>query len=148
MTERTNSLYADIDLAQIKEAQTFFEMAQIAIGVLEKMTGAVAQVCGPISTGGLGSVEANLQKFDETIVKLKNKGVNIFDQMPFEWPMQKLKEKPDFKPDDLLLEFYLPIFESGYIKMMYFMNDWQSSYGARWERAQAKRLGIEIIDLE
>lgn len=63
---------------------TFADLAAIALTILPRLPKPVGQVCGPISTGGLGSIEANLVRF------------------------------------------------------------WESSYGSRWEHAQAQRLGISL----
>ncbi len=132
----------------INSAESYPEMAKIALVILNSMEDPVIELCGPISTGGLGSVEKNLERFDKKIKELKSSGINVFDQIPFEIPMQKLKLKPNFKPIDLLEGFYLPLLESGKIKSLYFLPDWQSSFGARWEHDQAKRLGIEIVFLD
>ncbi len=103
--------------------------------------------------GGKGSIEANLEEFNNQIKKLQDKGLNVFDQMPFEEPMHRLlieflktRSKNEYM-DSILTEFYLPLFESGYIKELYFLPDWQSSNGAKWEHEQAKKLGIKIVYL-
>lgn len=134
------------DLEAVKNAKDFKELYTIAARVLSKMPKPIVQVCGPIGTGGLGNVEDNLRAFDETIKLLQTEGLNVFDQMPFEWPMQvlKFKLKKDVYPEDILNDFYLPIFESGMISEFYFMPNWQTSKGANWEHDQAERLGIKI----
>lgn len=109
----------------------------------------VVQVCGPIGTGGLGNVKDNLNAFNIVIHDLQAQGLNVFDQMPFEWPMQVIKFNLDqsIYPEAILTDFYLPLFESGKIKTFYFMKDWKSSKGANWEHAKAIELGIKIIYL-
>jgi len=146
----TAKYWADEDLAEIKNAKDFKELCVVAMRVLNKMPQPVASVCGPIGTGGAGNVEDNLKAFDEAIKSLQDKGLNIFDQMPFEWPMQVMKfELPkDVYPEDILTDFYLPIFESGLIKEFYFMPNWRTSKGANWEHGQAERLGIKIVYLD
>ena len=146
MSAETGSIDQEM-IARIKDAQSFEQMSKIALEILHNSKDFFAQVCGPISTGGLGSVEKNLARFDKAIKQLKELGVHVFDQTPFEIPMQKLKKKPDYKPLDLLEGFYLPLLESEKINRMYFLQDWQSSFGARWEHEQAKRLGINVIYL-
>jgi len=109
----------------------------------------IIQVCGPIGTGGLGSVDKNLNAFNNTIIKLQNEGLIVFDQMPFEEPMQKFKEKllKGEYLESILTDFYLPIIESGFISKFYFMPGWESSHGANWEYKEAQRLGIPITYL-
>lgn len=106
-------------------------------------------MCGPISTGGFGSIKANLNSFNDAIINLQSKNLNVFDQMPFEIPMKNLKYKLSGGEymEDILTNFYLPIFESGRIQELYFLPHWQSSHGSNWEHEQAKRLGIKITYL-
>ena len=52
------------------EAKTFAELGVIAV-ILQEWTESGAQAnrpgCGPITTGGLGSIEANLNEFSKWI---------------------------------------------------------------------------------
>lgn len=142
----TSKYWTEEDLQAVKDAKDFKELYIIAQRVLERMPQPIVQICGPIGTGGLGTVEANLEAFDKTIRSLQEKGLNVFDQMPFEWPMQVLKMKLDQSayPHEILSDFYEPIFNSGLVKEFYFMSDWQSSKGATWEHKKAQDLGIKI----
>jgi hypothetical protein len=142
----TAKYWTEEDLKAVKEAKDFKELYVIAEKVLKRMPSPIVQVCGPIGTGGLGSVEKNLEAFDATIRSLQDKGLNVFDQMPFEWPMQVMKMKLDLSvyPEAILDDFYSPIFNSGLIKEFYFMPNWQSSKGANWEHNEANRLGIKV----
>ncbi len=141
----TRQYWTEDDLLKLEQAESYREMFDIALLVLKRMPQPVGQVCGPISTGGRGSLVANLVAFNETIILLQSEGKHIFDQMLFEVPMSKIKSKIVGKYDEsLLTDFYLPIFESGLVKKFYFLPDWQSSHGANWEHKQAQRLGIEI----
>ena len=134
----------------LSRAETYRDLFVIAECVLRKMPPPIGQVCGPISTGGAGSVEKNLKRFEEAIASLQQRGIEIFDQVPFEVPMQRIKSQREFNNyDDLLLtDFYLPIFESKLVHKLYFLPDWQSSVGARWEHDQAQRLGLAIEYME
>ena len=112
----------------------------------------VSQVCGPISTGGYDSIEKNIDALNRTILKLVYNGKAVFNQIPFEGPMQDLKGRgnlPETQAQVLLLHgFYAPVFESGLVKKLHFIQGWESSFGANWEHQQAKRLGIEISYLK
>ena len=103
-------------------------------------------LCGPIGSGGLGSIDANLYAFNEEIKKLQEKGIPVFDQMPFEMPIQKLKIglKPGEYATGVLDDFYTPIIELGVVSTFYFMSNWQTSKGAQWEHQIAQEKGIEI----
>lgn len=130
-------------------AKRFSELYPVARGILERMPKPIGQVCGPISTGGTGSREKNLERMIKTIEALTLQGFIIFNQMPFQDSMARIISfyKED-GPMRLLEEFYLPLFESGLVATLYFLPDWKTSRGASWEHAQALRLDIRIIYLE
>lgn len=134
------------NLERLQYLNSFPEMRKIAFQVLGELPQPVIQVCGPLTTGGLGSFEANIERLGKGIEILAQQGKIIFDQRPFEDPMHKLiTEAHDIGyPYEVLEEFYKPLFESGYIKELHFLPDWQSSTGSRWEHKQAERLGIAI----
>ena len=131
---------------KLERAITYKDLLIIAESVLNRMPAPVGQVCGPISTGGAGSVEKNLKRFKQAISGLQQQGIEIFDQVPFEAPMQRIKSNREFDnyDDSLLHDFYLPIFESRLVHKLYFLPDWESSIGASWEHAQALRLELDI----
>lgn len=49
---------------------------------------------------------------------------------------------------DLLEYFYKPIFESGLIKRLIFLPNWETSYGCKWEMDLALKLGIQIVVMD
>jgi len=65
-------------------AKTYGGLAPIALDILGSMPNPIGQVCGPLTSGGKGSIEANLKVFDQTIRKLQGNGKIIFNQLPFE----------------------------------------------------------------
>lgn len=131
---------------RLETSLTYKELFVVAKDVLQRMPPPVAQVCGPISTGGAGSVEKNLKRFEEAIAILQQQSIEIFNQVPFEIPMQQIKSAREFDSydDTLLNDFYLLIFESKLVHKLYFLPDWESSVGAKWEHEQALRLGLSI----
>ena len=56
----------------INSAESYSEMAKIALIILNSMESPVVELCGPIATGGLGSIEKNLERFDIKIKELKS----------------------------------------------------------------------------
>ena len=144
----TAKYWTEEDYKALDKADDFKDLYKIAHRIFARMPENIGQVCGPIATGGLGSVAANLEVFDQAVRKLQMEGKIIFDQMPFEWPMQDLKKKVSDGANTILQDFYLPLLESGKIKNLYFIKSWETSYGANWEHDQAKRLGINIVYLE
>ena len=149
ISTRTLEYWTPEDFANLEKAETYKDLHTIAEVIISHMPKPFGQVCGPIATGGLGSIEANLHAFNETIKKLQSEGVEVFDQIPFEEPMQKIKNhlKPGEYAEGILTDFYQPLFESGNIDAFYFMPNWQTSRGANWEHREAERLGIKIVYL-
>ncbi len=134
------------DYKELEKAVTYKQLFDIALRIIKRMPNPRTQVCGPISTGGVGNFEGNMKRIDSVINKLQEDGINVFDQTPFEVPMQRIKELNPVEGYDygLLDDFYLPIFESGLISKLYFLPDWESSTGSKWEHEQGVRFGIEI----
>lgn len=142
----TKKYWKDEDWSDLDKSESVKDLYIIAIRILGRMEKPLSQVCGPISTGGKGNVKDNLLEFNNKIKELQEKGFNVFDQMPYEDPMYRMMvnfSKEEYM-ENILTDFYLPLFESGHIKELYFLPDWKSSHGATWEHEQAKRLGIKI----
>jgi len=149
-SEITKQYWTKEDWEDLEKVSNFLDMQVIAKRVLDRIPKPVAGVCGPIAeTGGLHSVEANLNVFNNAIIQLQKTGLRIFDQMPFEDKMQELKAKMNH--EDFLRElnddFYMPIFKSKIVSTFYFIPGWETSNGAKFEHEKAKELGIKIVYL-
>ena len=138
------------DKQELKKAKEFKDLLPIALRVISRVPAPVGEVCGPMTSGGFGSTEANFRLFRAVIDRLSRR-LNIFDQMPFEGTMSRIfKAQPAHTHDGdirLLEEFYLPIFQSGLVSTLYFMPNWRTSRGARWERRNGRKLGLGIINI-
>lgn len=148
--KRNGQYWTEDEKQKLNLAQSFGELVPIALAVLGRMPQPIGQVAGPISTGGLGTVQENIAVFDATIELLIQQGLTIFDQVPFEDHIFRLREGRDPKEANraLLNKFYLPIFNANLISHLYFIHGWESSEGANWEHEQAERLGMQITYLE
>jgi hypothetical protein len=139
----TTEAYNDLE-----RASEFSHLFPIALKVVQKMPQPLGMVSGPITTGG-SSIDENVKVFAKIIGALAKEGKPVFNQLPFQNIMIRLwHEWPE--PGycmPILTDFYLPLFESGYIKKVYFIPGWEQSFGASWEHAQCKKLGIERIHL-
>ncbi|MBN1274853.1 DUF4406 domain-containing protein [Candidatus Woesearchaeota archaeon] len=135
--------------ASLVMASSFPDVGAVAMTVARSMPQPLCQVCGPISTGGYGSLERNLELFGETIAALRMQGKHVFDQMPLEDSLLRIRaslgESYDWR--GLLTDVYLPLFALGVVKTLYFIHGWESSRGARWEHDVAGRLGIARVYL-
>ena len=138
-----NHYWTPTDFRAVKQASSYEELLAVALRVMKQTPQPLHQVCGPISTGGLGNLEANLKEFDRAI-EYFSKHVNVFDQVPFEGPMQELKKQ---ETKSLMQTFYKPLFTSGYIHKLLFLPGWETSTGAQTEMRWAKKYGIAYIQL-
>jgi len=131
------------DERDLENTKNFVDLYKIAKRVLARMPDNLCMVCGPITSGGLYSIVKNLHVFAAHIARLENRGMNVFNQMPFESAMDRIRSLPGNGNEDLLLnDFYLPLFRTGRIRDFYFIPGWRSSYGAQWEHTRAIELGI------
>lgn len=144
----TPSYWTEDIKKEADNVKTLEELSALSLRILKTLPRPILLVCGPISTGGLGSIDANLMKLNETVYKAINSGESVFDQTPFEDAVKRLrKEFNDTDGTKTLEAFYRPLLESGFISEMRFLPDWQSSKGATWEHKFAEDHGIKIVHL-
>jgi len=146
----------------LQRATTYSELSHIALNQLARLKRYAVRspgiVCGPISSGGLGSIPANIARFELVVNHFTAKYHGIFfSQIPYEeslWRIQAaLKANdptvyPKGEGNPLLEGFYRPIFTSGLVGAAYFIKGWESSDGACWERALCLKQGVSVIDLD
>ncbi|GEM_PF-1302044 len=140
-------------LAALDGASTYAELAKVALGQMNMLVVAWGQkldmVCGPISTGGLGTKELNLSRFNEAIDTLRSHEYPVFSQMPYEEAIWRIQHQirtssGDYSYDyELLEKFYRPVFSSNFVKKKHFISGWAGSKGSSWEHDLAMELGIE-----
>jgi hypothetical protein len=141
--------------AACAQTQSLHELSVIALGELKKFKHDIHLVCGPITTGGRGSIEENLRVFDAVVTWLLEAGLPIFSQLPYEDQIFTLRQR--WQAEDtarvgqyheaILHNFYAPLIQSGRINRPWFIKGWQSSTGATWERQQFTDLKVKIVDL-
>lgn len=132
-------------------ADSFSELANLALEELRNQGGNMCVVCGPITTGGRGSAEDNIAALKAVIAHLQDVGERVFDQTPYEATLWTLKDRWELAGHKgyclpILTEFYLLLYQSGMITKAYFLPDWHSSTGAAWERRMLSELKIMITD--
>lgn len=141
------------EIESIHKSASFNELTKVALEVILRLPQPLGQISGPISTGGKGNSEENLKEFRDLMVYLKERNFDVFDQIPFERTIRKLKDIWHREMNDnnycmpILEEFYRPIITSGYIKHFFFLPDWRTSYGARWEHEECLKHGLKVIYL-
>ncbi len=147
INKKTNEFWSEEDFRDLEKVISIRDIFIIAERVIGKMEGDLGQVCGPITSGGKGNIEDNLELLNTKINDLLEQGVSIFDQMPFEETFHRVVREnvEKEKYTNILDDFYLPLFLLGRIKTLYFIPGWESSRGANWEYQKAKEMGMEIV---
>lgn len=144
-----HDLWTEKEITALEGVKSFEEAADIAISILVRMQEAgqpVVQICGPMSTGGRGSLEDNMAHFRRAIDKAVENGLTVFNQTPFQDAIIRLSNYYESKEYnmDILEVFYRRVFESGHLHKILFLPDWESSIGARWERKLGSELGLTV----
>ena len=137
------------DISILDGVKTFGDIGEVALKVVQRFPIPHGQVCGPLSTGGTGSFEANVQAMAHAIGRLKSEGKPLFSQLPMEDSMLRVKaiQGARHDPFELLEEVYGRIFKTGKVNPLYFMQNWKESQGARWEHERGLQHSLEIIYL-
>src|SRR5688572_27674653 len=101
--------------SRLAASNTFEELLETAyFEISQLLQEPVGIVCGPITSGGLGSMDAKLAHYEGWINKLKSEGENKSSQIPYEKPMQRIKKTPYYDPtwNHILETFYGSLFKS------------------------------------
>lgn len=103
-----------------------------------------------MTTGGLGTLEANVEFMQAATRSLIDRGHELFDILVFHDAIMRLLAMRDDSsyPYDLMKIFFRGMFTSGHIHAVYFLPGWESSVGSRWERDCVTQLGLPIVDLQ
>jgi hypothetical protein len=102
----------------------------------------VAIVLGAMFINGLP--EDNFKKFEAAQNKLREGGIETYNQLPV--VDYNLKEAP-FKYDRKFELFYKPLIQSGKINACYLLPGWEHSKGVQSEKSYAEEIGIPIYIL-
>jgi hypothetical protein len=136
----------------LSRVQTLTHLTAIALSVLRRMKALekpIVQICGPMTTGGLGNYEANMVRFNKAIAKAQEKSSYlIFNQVLYTEPIIRIDSVRTTRGYwiELIDEFYAPIFRSGHFHGTLWLPDWQSSKGAIREREVAIECGLMMED--
>lgn len=135
----------------LKRASSLEEVAKIALTALGRLRSSghqIVQICGPITTGGLGSVEANVARFKFAVQRASENGFVVFDLPAFQEAIGRVTNFQKDAPYNwgILDDFIGKVLGSGYISRAFFLPGWESSTGSKWEREQLKRLEIPFQD--
>lgn len=145
---------------KLAKVKNFAQMAAIAVKSIRKARKkykgvSTIELCAPISSGGKGSVKANLAEMNKAIEALKDLPYLLFNQLPYEKKIGALKASAHKKRKNkiaydmaVLLDFYEVFFNKGIIDILIFMPNWYSSIGACWEYRKAKKNGMKTLQLK
>lgn len=137
--------------AACAKCDSFAELTAVALSEMRKFYNGADVVCGPISTGGRGSIDENFRVFCGVIAGLQKQGKQLFSQIPYEERISFFRTR--WRSEDpsrlhayympILTEFYHPLIKTGAIRAGWFIPGWESSLGARWEHKELGLAGAE-----
>lgn len=137
-----NPFWTMADVTEMNLARSFKDLFPVALRVIERIPKDRPRtiVSGAITTGGLGSIEANSAAMKKAIELLEAKGFRIFDQSPFQGAMTRMLREWHAQHGHqnyctaLIDDMYRPILEyPDLIHSMIQMPKWESSKGAVME---------------
>ena len=138
------------DLALLGKCTTMEGLADITIGIMDRMPTGIHMVSGPISSGKGASTQERLRIFSRAVEKLSSRdGITVLSQIPFEQNMMdftihwKRTTRADGYCWPILHIFYERVFSSRKVAGLHFLHSYESSTGARWEHQHAPRWGIK-----
>jgi hypothetical protein len=124
-----------------EEAKDFYkQLLEKALRTIPE-TGA-AMVLGPMFI--LRTPEENFARFDDAHKILEQKGIKVFNQVPF--VDYNLPDAP-FQYDIKFEIFYKGLITSGKITASYLLPDWQQSKGTLQEIDFCKQAGVPVFEL-
>ena len=123
-------------------------LAEEALSEISKLKPPIIQFCGPISTGGFGNVDENLEHLDSVIQASIKNGISVFNQVLYERRLDQILKDHHEYDYPLLDFFYNPILTSGKISGLVFLPLWETSVGSRWEHDVGESLHLPIFHLE
>ncbi len=145
-----NEHWTKAEIEALAQVASFEELAEIGVAIVTRMGTLgreIVQVCGPMSTGGVGNLEANMARFRVAVDRAIENGLTVFDQIPFQEAMVRLcagLEMRDGYYWEILEVFYTRVFATGQLHRFLFLSGWEESVGAKWEREVAQGFGIAV----
>ncbi|KND51005.1 MAG: hypothetical protein AB202_01180 [Parcubacteria bacterium C7867-007] len=137
-------------LARLDVHETFADAVTHGIEMLTELRkfGLVNQICGPMTTGGLGTLEANMDLFAYAVKMARERSYVTFNQIPFQKVIIRITDHHRGGPYNMgiLTNFYGPLFQSGLVQQLLFLPGWESSTGACKEREFAQEYGIPVME--
>ncbi len=139
--------WTEAHIESLRAARTLEEAGHVGVTILERMrvTGReIIQICGPMTTGGLGTLPKNMERFALAIERARGQGLLVFDQIPFQQAIIRVTDHHDGGAycTDILEVFYRRILGCGHVSRALFLPGWESSRGARWEWEFVRSCGI------
>ena len=139
------------EFVSLKTISSFDELATIGVRVISRLPEPVVEVCGPITTGGRGSLKENLHVFEHVTMRLGEDGYHVFNLLNFQPTIDRLAREWAVNNQGycwpILNIFFRQVFDAKKINFGYFIPGWESSVGARWEREALKVLGVVLREV-
>jgi|CXWL01.1.fsa_nt_gi hypothetical protein len=126
-------------IPHVGDIERFKVLVGEAVEDLKKIPHPV-RIAGPLRTGGDG-LKANQRRFELGEALLQSRGLTVFKYGG------KYAEAIKAAYDLHIEHFHVPILRSGLIESIFFLQGWESSGGASYERRLCEELGISIGDI-
>lgn len=145
--------WTEESLERLRTTKQYRDIADIVVPLALSLPQKPIQLCGPISTGGLGDKAKNLEVFAHSIRVLRyEEKAPVFNQMPFEECISRIWKKRSIQLNGvydmaILEDLYVPLFQSGAIREIRLLPGWEESTGTRREVEVCKQLGLPIQEL-
>lgn len=142
--------WEDHHIEKARTTTDFKLIGELVCEIAEKMPKPLFMISGPMTTGGMGHYSKNIVLFQHAIEEATSNGLSVFNQTMLEEHLQRLvREWLTCNPESkycqhVLSDVYDTLLASTHIQGVYFLPDWQTSYGARWERDAAERHTLTI----
>ncbi len=124
------------------------QLSNKAIVEISKMKTPIIQFCSPISTGGFGNTDDNLEYLCSLIQSAERRGLSVFNQVSYEEQLNQILKNHHGYDYPILDFFYNPILTSRKISGLIFLPLWETSIGSQWEHEFAISLGIPVFHIE
>lgn len=144
--------WGEVHISKAAEASELAHLGILAVEIAEMMPKPLFMISGPMTTGGMGEYAKNMILFQHAIDEAVRAGVHVFNQTMLDEHLQRLVrawyiQNPTAEYcDGVLTDVYETLMQSGHLMGVYFLPDWQTSRGARWEREAGERLGLQQQD--
>lgn len=139
------------DLGQINSLNYAAAVIRHVLGKMKKDGRSIVQICGPMTTGGLGNMEDNVLRLKRAIVVAEERGILVFNQTHLQEAISRIAEETKLPVgssgyySEIIQPFYGVVFGSG-VREGWFLPGWEDSNGCVLERQMLRNFDLLAKD--